>query len=169
MRRTGSREPRDSFEASSRSPVSIAVKTFSTRFGSRRNQRAPHQKQRSITTVKPTIETIRIGHMIGPPALKFRMKKFEFFVVSRAGPASAGLAPAAGASVAETAAPVVGAVPGAGGTPGAVVVPGATASGAPGAVVVPGATASGAPGAVVVAGVIAVSAGGEAVGAWAKL
>src|SRR5439155_1623121 len=98
MRKTGSREPRASFEASLMSLVSSAVKTFSIRFGSRRNQRAPHQKQRSITTVSPMMETIRIGHMIGPPAWKFRMKKFLFFSLSGAG---AGLA--SGATVAETA------------------------------------------------------------------
>src|SRR2546430_16442650 len=67
MRKTGSREPRASLEASAVSPFSIAVKTFSMRFGSRRNQRPVHQKQRSITTVSPMIDTIRIGHITGPP------------------------------------------------------------------------------------------------------
>jgi len=43
------------------------VNTFSIRFGSRRNQRPPHQKIRSITTVSPTIDTIKIGHIMGPP------------------------------------------------------------------------------------------------------
>ena len=41
-----------------------------------------------MTTNKETMETIRIGHMIGPPALKFRMKKFLLAV----GSAGAGLA-----------------------------------------------------------------------------
>ena len=67
MRKTGSRDPRESLEASAISPFSIAVNTFSIRFGSRRNQRPPHQKIRSITTVRPTIDTIKIGHIMGPP------------------------------------------------------------------------------------------------------
>src|SRR5436309_15837034 len=67
MRKTGSRDPRESLEASATSPFSIAVNTFSIRFGSRRNQRPPHQKIRSITTVRPTIDTIKIGHIMGPP------------------------------------------------------------------------------------------------------
>src|SRR5215467_2505322 len=67
MRRTGSRDPRESLEASATSPCSIAVITFSIRFGSRRNQRPLHQKIRSITTVSAMIETIRIGHITGPP------------------------------------------------------------------------------------------------------
>ena len=67
MRRTGSRDPRESLEASVVSPFSIAVNTFSMRFGSRRNQRPPHQKHRSITTVSAMIDTIRIGHITGPP------------------------------------------------------------------------------------------------------
>src|SRR4051812_4295093 len=67
MRRTGSRESRDKREASATSPTSTAVKTFSMRFGSRRTQRPVHQKMRSITTVSAMIDTIRIGHMIGPP------------------------------------------------------------------------------------------------------
>src|ERR1700704_4441859 len=76
MRRTGSRESRESLEASATSPTSIAVKTFSIRFGSRRIQRPSHQKTRSSTTANATIETTRMGHMIGPPALKLWMKKF---------------------------------------------------------------------------------------------
>jgi hypothetical protein len=32
---------------------------------------------RSITTVSPMIETMRIGHMMGPPLRKFSTKKFE--------------------------------------------------------------------------------------------
>src|SRR6266480_3845276 len=67
MRRTGSRDPRESLEASVVSPCSIAVNTFSMRFGSRRNHRPPHQKHRSITTVSAMIDTMRIGHMTGPP------------------------------------------------------------------------------------------------------
>src|SRR6266496_113478 len=67
MRKTGSRDPRESREASVVSPFSIAVNTFSIRLGSRRDQRPPHQKIRSITTVSPMIDTIKIGHMIGPP------------------------------------------------------------------------------------------------------
>src|SRR5881227_375712 len=67
MRRTGSRDPRESLEASVVSPFSIAVNTFSMRFGSRRNQRPPHQKHRSMTTVSAMIDTIRIGHITGPP------------------------------------------------------------------------------------------------------
>src|SRR4029453_9159854 len=75
MRKTGSRDPRESLEASATSPFSIAVNTFSIRFGSRRNQRPPHQKIRSITTVKATIDTRSIGHMIGPPLRKLSMMK----------------------------------------------------------------------------------------------
>src|ERR1043166_56052 len=67
MRKTGSREPLESLEASVVSPCSIAVNTFSIRLGSRRNQRPVHQKIRSITTVSPTIDTSRIGHITGPP------------------------------------------------------------------------------------------------------
>src|SRR5258707_13508467 len=75
MRKTGSRDPRASLEASAVSPTSIAVNTFSMRFGSRRNQRPVHQKMRSMTTVKAMIETIKIGHMIGPPLRKLSIKK----------------------------------------------------------------------------------------------
>jgi hypothetical protein len=77
MRKTGSRDPRESLDASAKSPLSIAVNTFSIRFGSRRNQRPPHQKIRSITTVRPTIDTMRIGHMMGPPLRKLSIKKLE--------------------------------------------------------------------------------------------
>jgi hypothetical protein len=105
------------------------------------------------------METIRIGHMMGPPALKFRMKKFELAVDS----AGAGLA--SGAIVAVTAGEataagevaVAGVVPGAPGTAGATVVPASGAPGTAGAAVVPGAAASGAPGAVVAAGAVVVS------------
>src|SRR4029450_945710 len=75
IRSTGSREPRESREASVVSPFSIAVKTFSIRFGSRRNQRPPHQMQRSITTVSATIETIRIGHITGAPLLNWSINQ----------------------------------------------------------------------------------------------
>src|ERR1041385_3394437 len=67
IRKTGSRDPRESLDASGTSPFSIAVNTFSMRLGSRRNQRPVHQKHRSITTVSAMIDTIRIGHMTGPP------------------------------------------------------------------------------------------------------
>src|SRR6266511_2822308 len=67
MRKTGSRDPRESLEASAVSPCSMAVNTFSMRFGSRRNQRPHHQKHRSMTTGSPMIDTMRIGHIIGPP------------------------------------------------------------------------------------------------------
>src|SRR3954447_19690781 len=76
MRRTGSRESRERREASATSPTSIAVKTFSIRLGSRRIQRPSHQKIRSSTTARAVMETRRIGHIIGPPALKLWMKKF---------------------------------------------------------------------------------------------
>src|ERR1700726_4741660 len=75
MRKTGSRDPRESLDASAKSPLSIAVNTFSIRFGSRRNQRPDHQKIRSITTVSPMIDTIRIGHIMGPPLRKLSMRK----------------------------------------------------------------------------------------------
>jgi hypothetical protein len=118
------------------------------------------------------METIRIGHMIGPPALKFRMKKFELAVDSDG---AAGLA--SGVTVAVTVAEVAaagevaatgevsavtGAVPGAGGTAGSIVVPGAAASGAPGAVVVAGAVVV--PGPAGIAGDAPISAGEGAPG-----
>jgi hypothetical protein len=76
------------------------------------------------------METIRIGHMIGPPALKLRMKKFELAVDSDGGvtfaePSRAGLV--WGTTVAVTA----GEVSVAGAAPGAVVVSGAAAGDAP--------------------------------------
>src|SRR4029077_12446071 len=58
------------------SPVSIAVKTFSIRFGSRRIHRPVHQKARSSTTATAMTDTIKIGHMIGPPFWKLSMRKF---------------------------------------------------------------------------------------------
>src|SRR5256886_15768608 len=75
MRKTGSRDPRESLEASAISPCSIAVNPFSIRFGSLRNQRPVHQKIRSITTVSPMIDTMRIGHMIGPPLRKLSINQ----------------------------------------------------------------------------------------------
>src|ERR1700731_704721 len=107
MRKTGSRESRERREASATSPTSIAVKTFSMRFGSRRNQRPAHQKIRSITTVNPMIETIRIGHMIGPPLRKLSIRKLPVRWVSPPGGAAdaAGLAVVAGLRVAVTLAP----------------------------------------------------------------
>src|SRR4030095_10390748 len=111
MRKTGSREPRASLEASVKAPFSIAVNTFSIRLGSRRNQRPVHQKTRSITTVRPMIETIRIGHIIGTPLRKLSIKKI---IAPPSGVAAgAGLsAPGAGLKVAVMVAP------GAPGTPG---------------------------------------------------
>src|SRR5436853_6584455 len=82
MRRTGSRESRANRHASATSPTSMAVKTFSTRFGSRRNQRPLHHRVRSITTVRATIDTIRIGHMTGPPWLNLSIKKLPVTLVS---------------------------------------------------------------------------------------
>src|SRR5437660_11548514 len=103
MRNTGSRDPRDKREASATSPVSIAVKTFSIRFGSRRIQRPVHQKARSSTTATAMIETIRIGHMIGPPFWKLSIRKFvqPVFGGGAAGVAAAG-GEAAVLKVAET-------------------------------------------------------------------
>src|ERR1700722_3397426 len=119
MRRTGSRESRDSLDASATSPTSIAVKTFSIRFGSRRNQRPPHQKMRSITTVRATIDTIRIGHMTGPPSLNLSMKKFPVSFVSYKWAAGAADSLGAGLNVAVTLVPGAG-IPGAAGDiPGA--------------------------------------------------
>src|SRR5438105_14378130 len=138
MRRTGSRESRDSREASATSPTSMAVNTFSIRFGSRRNHRPVHQKIRSITTVRPMMDTIRIGHMIGPPLRKLSMRKLTV----SGGPCgmpgdaeAAGEVPAAGEALLKVTGrlapgngePVVGAP----GAPGATLVPGA--AGAPGA------------------------------------
>src|SRR6266498_3012391 len=105
MRKTGSRDPRESLEASVTSPFSIAVNTFSMRFGSRRNQRPPHQKIRSITTVSPMIDTIKIGHMIGPPLWNLSINQLlpSTPPLGCASAAGGGLA-AAGLNVAVTAA-----------------------------------------------------------------
>src|SRR2546421_4981689 len=131
MRRTGSRELRERREASATSPVSIAVKTFSIRFGSRRIQRPSHQKMRSSTTASAVRDTIRIGHTIGPPLRKLSTKKF----LSNMPSAGAGLKTGAGLDAGlvtraaleigpggvETGPTVVaGVVPVTGGAPGAV-------------------------------------------------
>src|ERR1700720_3841417 len=107
MRKTGSRESRDNREASVTSPISMAVNTFSIRLGSRRNQRPVHQKIRSITTVNATSDTIRIGHMTGPPLRKLSTKKFPLkTLLLGAGVAlAAGDALTAGLRVAVTLAP----------------------------------------------------------------
>src|SRR6266480_1052460 len=151
MRKTGSREPRESLEASAVSPCSIAVNTFSMRFGSRRNQRPPHQKIRSITTVSPMIDTIKIGHMIGPPLWNLSInqlpaRKPVSGVGEAAGAAlaaaAAGLSAAGcpGLSVAVTGAPGAAGCPAAPGCPGAA---GCCAAGCPGAA---GCCAAGCPG-----------------------
>src|SRR5574337_142118 len=119
MRKTGSRESRERRDASATSPISMAVKTFSMRFGSRRNHRPVHQKILSITTVSAIIDTMRIGHIIGPPLWNLSINQLllktpHVSVVEDV----VGLPPAAGLSVAVTL--VAGEVPGASGeTPGA--------------------------------------------------
>src|SRR5881397_1580709 len=105
MRKTGSRDPRESLEASATSPCSIAVNTFSIRLGSRRNQRPLHQKIRSITTVSPMIDTIKIGHMIGPPLWNLSINQLlPRRPGSAAGEAAGAALAAAGLNVAVTAA-----------------------------------------------------------------
>src|SRR6266516_4753192 len=141
MRQTGSREPRASLEASAVSPFSIAVKTFSMRFGSRRNQRPPHQKIRSITTVSPMIDTIKIGHMMGPPLWKLSIN--QFLARKPVGCAS-GLGEAAGEAVAAAGAAGLAATPGAGLSVTGTDAPGA--AGWPGCAGAAGFTAAGAPG-----------------------
>src|SRR5215831_5830062 len=116
MRSTGSREPRESLEASAVSPFSIAVKTFSIRFGSRRNQRPPHQMHRSSTTVSATIETIRIGHITGPPLRNLSINQ----LLPKIPAGCSGAADAAGAGL--VAAPAAGLVAAAGA--GLVTAPG---------------------------------------------
>src|SRR5881275_115596 len=170
MRKTGSRDPRESLEASVTSPFSIAVNTFSIRLGSRRNQRPVHQKIRSITTVSPMIDTIKIGHMIGPPLWNLSINQLlpkrpvsaagEAAGAALAAAAAAGLsAPAcAGLNVAVTGAPGAAGCCAAG-CPGAA---GCCAAGCPGA---PGCCAAGCPGGTFVAGACAAAAGFA--GAWA--
>src|SRR5207245_11095014 len=129
-------------------PTSVAVETFAIRCGSRRNQRPPHQKIRSITTVKATIETRRIGHMIGPPLRKLSMMKLLLQPLT----SGVGAAVAAGLNVAVTVAPGAAAPAGeaptgpAGDIPGA---PGGTPAGgcigAPGCEGAPGGCCAGAP------------------------
>src|SRR5579864_5807746 len=116
MRKTGSRESRESRDASVTSLFSIAVNTFSIRFGSRLNQRPVHQKIRSITTVSATIDTIRIGHITGPPCLNLSMIKLPVIWPPYKCVSAAGAALAAGVNVAVTVVP--GAAP-AGAAPGA--------------------------------------------------
>src|SRR5438477_7834067 len=138
MRNTGSRDSRDNLEASATSPTSMAVNTFSIRFGSRRNQRPVHQKMRSMTTVRAMIDTIKIGHMIGPPFRKLSIRKLPV----GAGPcgiAEAGEAEAAGdvagdalLNVTGKLAPGAGEVPSAGEVPGAVGIPGGGGTAVPG-------------------------------------
>src|ERR1700720_3056375 len=120
MRRTGSRESRDSREASVTSPTSIAVNTFSMRFGSRRNQRPVHQMIRSMTTVSPIIDTIRMGHMIGPP---LRNLSISQLLVSTPPVSAAGAALPAGDALAGGLRVAVTLVPGIGGAPTAGEIP----------------------------------------------
>src|SRR5207244_3451028 len=129
MRRTGSRESRDSRDASATSPTSMAVKTFSIRFGSRRNQRPVHQKIRSITTVSAIIDTIRIGHMIGPPLLNLSTSQLPLVGPVAYGSAAGALALGDGARLPLNVAAIL--APGAAGTPGDVPA-GGGGMGAPG-------------------------------------
>src|SRR5438034_8687797 len=151
MRKTGSRDPRESLEASATSPCSIAVNTFSIRLGSRRNQRPVHQKIRSITTVSPMIDTIKIGHMIGPPLWNLSINQLLPKRPGSAAGEAAGAALAAAAVAAGLSAPAgAGLVtaPGAAGCPTAPGCPGAAgcsaagccAAGCPGAAACPGGT-----------------------------
>src|SRR5437762_342233 len=172
MRKTGSRDPRESLEASATSPCSIAVNTFSIRLGSRRNQRPVHQKIRSITTVSPMMDTIKIGHMIGPPLWNLSINQLlPKRPVSAAGEAAGGAALAAAAAAGLSAPACVGlnvavtGAPGAAGCPAAPGCPGAAgccAAGCPGAA---GCCAAACPGGTFVAGACAAAAGFA--GAWA--
>jgi len=185
MRKTGSRDPRESLEASVTSPFSIAVNTFSIRLGSRRNQRPVHQKIRSITTVSPMIDTIKIGHMIGPPLWNLSINQLlpkrpgsaageAAGGAALAAAAAAGLsAPAcAGLNVAVTGAPGAAGCPAAAGCPGAAGCPAVAgcpgAAGCPAAPGCPGAAgccAAACPGGTFVAGACTAAAGFD--GAWA--
>src|SRR5205809_1667243 len=172
MRKTGSRDPRESLEASVTSPFSIAVNTFSIRLGSRRNQRPVHQKIRSITTVSPMMDTIKIGHMIGPPLWNLSINQLlPKRPVSAAGEAAGGAALAAAAAAGLSAPACAGlnvavtGAPGAAGCPAAPGCPGAAgcwAAGCPGAA---GCCAAACPGGTFVAGACAAAAGFA--GAWA--
>jgi hypothetical protein len=128
---------------------------------------------RSRTTVRAIIETIRIGHMIGPPLWKLSIRKFEL----KTPPDAAGEGEAAGAALAVAAgeAAVV-----AGGSPfvAAGDIPGARAGDIAGAPkgVIPGAAAAGlVPRAGVVAGATCGGTAGGAAGdvagggGWARL
>src|SRR5438876_10755992 len=142
MRKTGSRDPRESLEASATSPFSIAVNTFSIRLGSRRNQRPVHQKIRSITTVSPMIDTIKIGHIIGPPLWNLSINQLlPKRPVSAAGEAAGGAALAAAAAAGLSAPACAGLNVAVTGAPGAA---GCCAAGCPGAA---GCCAAGCPGA----------------------
>src|SRR5690242_14415743 len=99
------------------------------RLGSRRNQRPNHQKMRSSTTVSATIETMRIGHMIGPPRLNLSTNQTPL-VGGAISPVSLPPTPGEAAVAGEALNVAVTLVPGAGGAP--VVVAGDIA-GAPGA------------------------------------
>src|SRR5215831_4775946 len=141
MRKTGSRDLWESREASAVSPLSIAVNTFSMRLGSRRNQRPVHQKIRSITTVSPMIDTIKIGHMIGPPLRNLSINQLvpsapPVALVSAGGGAAGGALAAAVAGLSAPAGAGLVTAPGAGGCPAAPGCPGAAgccAAGWPGA------------------------------------
>src|SRR6266513_3188527 len=171
MRKTGSRDPRESLEASVTSPFSIAVNTFSIRLGSRRNQRQVHQNIPSITTVSPMIDTLKIGHMIGPPLWNLSINQLlpkrpgsaagEAAGAALAATVAAGLsAPGCpGLNVAVTGAPGAAGCPAAPGCPGAA---GCCAAGCPGAA---GCCAAACPGGTFVAGACAAAAGFA--GAWA--
>src|SRR5262245_34913236 len=94
------------------------------RFGSRRNQRPPHQKHRSITTVSAMIDTIRIGHMTGPPLWNLSINQLP--ARKPVGCASAVGDAAVGGLIAAAAAGLV-AAPGAGLSVTGIDAPGAAA------------------------------------------
>src|SRR5262249_54355599 len=87
------------------------------RFGSRRNQRPVHQKHRSITTVRAMIDTIRIGHITGPPWWNLLINQ----LLERTPPDCSALGEAAGAGLIAVAAAGLVTAPGA----GLVTAPGA--------------------------------------------
>src|SRR5262249_60374712 len=101
---------------------------------SRRNQRPPHQMHRSSTTVSATIETIRIGHITGPPlwnlSINQLLAKNPAGCSGVAATAGAGLVAAAAAGLVAPAAPGLVTAPGAPGCPTAGGCP--TAPGSPG-------------------------------------
>jgi len=121
------------------------VKTFSIRLGSRRNHRPVHQKIRSITTVSPTIDTSRIGHITGPPRWNLSINQL---LPSRPplGCASAAGSGFAAAGLDAAAAAAAGDSPGA---PGLIAAgaPGLVAAAAPGCPGAAGCCAAGCPGA----------------------